>query len=160
MFLIQTHHLKVCWNKLLFWESEQVTETCWPVCCFVYHINVHCLYILIVTLNVYESPSASVCVYVWDVSHYAGLGVGMCGMWGDVNGDIPGAPSPWTTAENARSMTGGEDRQKREEKRGGQEGRKKGLRKGVGRKRWNDKGKRKQKEENRLFLEDTRERRI
>ena len=74
----------------------------------------------------YESPSASVCVYVWDVSHYAGLGVGMCGMWGDVNGDIPGAPSPWTTAENARSMTGGEDRQKREEKRGGPEGRKKG----------------------------------
>lgn len=30
-------------------------------------------------------------------------------MWnaGDVNGDIPGPPSPWTTAENDRSKRGG-----------------------------------------------------
>lgn len=33
--------------------------------------------------------------------------MGMCGMQGDVNGDIPGAPSPRTTAENDRSERGG-----------------------------------------------------
>lgn len=47
------------------------------------------------------------CVCESDVSHYARLGVGMCGMPGDVNGDIPGAPSPWTTAENDISKRGG-----------------------------------------------------
>lgn len=35
-----------------------------------------------------------------DVSDYGRPGVRMHGMQSDVNGDIPGAQSPWTTAEN------------------------------------------------------------
>lgn len=44
--------------------------------------------------------------------------MGMCGMQGDVNGDIPGAPSPWTTAENDRSERGGGRGEKRREEEG------------------------------------------
>lgn len=42
-----------------------------------------------------------------DVSYYARLGLGMCGMPGDVNRDIPGALTPWTTAETGRLWRGG-----------------------------------------------------
>lgn len=43
--------------------------------------------------------------------------MGMCGMLGDVNGDIPGAPSPRTTAENDRSQRGGGQGGKKRERR-------------------------------------------
>lgn len=59
--------------------------------------------------------------YVCDVSYYARLGVGMCGMLGDVNGDIPVALTPWTTAENDRfKRRGGEEEKKKEGKKGGE----------------------------------------
>lgn len=70
----------------------------------------------------------NVYVCVCDVSYYTRPGVGMCGMLGDVNGDIPGALSLWTTAENDRSKRGGgggqgEKREGRMEegRRGGQQ---------------------------------------
>ncbi len=50
--------------------------------------------------------------------------MGMCGMPGDVNGDIPGAPSPWTTAENDRSKRrGGQGEKRGDERRRGESGR-------------------------------------
>lgn len=73
-----------------------------------------------VLLSVYVSTLMCVC----DVSCYRRLGVGMCGMLGDVNGDIPGALALWTTAENDRSRRkrrrnrvreGGEEQPRRRE---------------------------------------------
>lgn len=77
------------------------------------------------------SVRVNMCDYrqcVCDVSYYARLGVGMCGMLGDVNGDIPVALTPWTTAENDRfKRRGGEE----EKKKRGEEGRREEEIKGV-----------------------------
>lgn len=61
--------------------------------------------------------------------------MGMCGMLGDVNGDIPVALTPWTTAENDRfKRRGGEEEKK---KRGRREERRRDKRsKAEKRRRW------------------------
>lgn len=116
IFIVYTEHPEAHMNisPILSMSHRTALRHLWLYLCTLtvrMHFSIYFTCVLV-------SVRVNMCDYrqcVCDVSYYARLGVGMCGMLGDVNGDIPVALTPWTTAEN--------DRFKR---RGGEEGKKRG----------------------------------
>lgn len=141
IFIVYTEHPEAHMNisPILSMSHRTALRHLWLYLCTLtvrMHFSIYFTCVLV-------SVRVNMCDYrqcVCDVSYYARLGVGMCGMLGDVNGDIPVALTPWTTAEN--------DRFKR---RGGGRGKKKRGRREERRREWRRRDKRSKAEKRRRW---------